>query len=329
VTWSRRLTALIVSVAVLGLVGGSTRVAAAPAPRPPLGVYRGAHNVAGVKAFQQWVGSRVGYALDFVPADNWTTISNPCCPGFWKPAPRSQSFRLVLGVPIIPYSGGSLQIGATGAYNGYFQALARKLVRLRLGNAILRLGWEFSGGWYPWSVHSNDEATQFAEYWRQIVTTMRATAPALKFDWNPAHGWRPFDINLAYPGNAYVDYIGMDVYDQGWIPDVGDPVARWKDLVNGDGGLLWHRNFAREKGKRMTFPEWGLTLREDGHGGGDDPYFIQQMAAWIASNHVAYHVYFEFDASDGAHRLMTGRFPSGAAVFRQQFGKSEPPSVAR
>ena len=240
-----------------------------------------------------------------------------------------QPFRLVLGVPIIPYSGGSLQTGATGAYNVYFRALARKLVRLRLGASILRLGWEFSGGWYPWSVHTDDEAKLFAEYWRQIVTTMRATAPALKFDWNPAHGWRPFDINLAYPGNAYVDYIGMDVYDQGWIPDVGDPVARWKDLVNGDGGLLWHRNFAREKGKPMTFPEWGLTWREDGHGGGDDPYFVQQMAAWISSNPSPTTSTSSSTRGDGAHRLMTGRFPSGAAVFREQFGKSEPPSVAR
>ena len=301
------------------LLAGSGGVAGAVGPRT--GVYRGAHNPAGVVDFEQWLGRSVPYALDFVPADNWQTISNPWGLGAWRPTRAHPNARtLVLGVPLLPYSGGSLQAGAAGKYDRYFRALAAKLERLKLGNSILRLGWEFSGGWYPWSVHTDDDAVLFAQYWRRVATAMRGVDPSLQFDWNPAHGWRPFDISLAYPGNSYVDYIGLDVYDQGWIPNPADAVARWNDLVNGDGGLAWHRDFAQARGKPMSFPEWGLAWRQDGHGGGDDPYFVGQMHQWISSNRVAYQVYFDFDAPDGAHQLMTGRFPNAAAAFRSEFG---------
>ncbi len=284
------------------------------------GLYCGAHNPAGVLRFQSWLGQPVRYAADFIPADNWRTIEHPRGLKRWNYLnTKSRPVRIVYGVPIIPYSGGSLTVGATGTYNAHFRRLARELRKTGQGNAILRLGWEFSGGWYPWGVSTDSEARTFARYWRQIVTTMRAVSPELQFDWNPAHGWKPFKIALAYPGNSFVDYIGYDVYDQGWQSDYTDPVARWADTVKGEGGLLWQRSFAKAKRKPMSFPEWGLTWRVDGHGGGDNPYFVAQMHNWITSNNVAYHVYFDFDAPDGAHALLTGRFPTAATTLRSTF----------
>ena len=70
----------------------------------------------------------------------------------------------------------------------------------------------------------------------------------------------------------------------------------------------------------MTFPEWGLSTRSDGHGGGDDPYFIQQMYDWISTHDVAHADYFEYDAPDGRHSLMNGQFPNAAAKFQALFG---------
>ena len=51
----------------------------------------------------------------------------------------------------------------------------------------------------------------------------------------------------------------------------------------------------------------------------DDPYFIQRMYNWIAQNNVGYHAYFEYDASDGWHRLVAGQFPKGALEFQTLF----------
>ncbi len=99
----------------------------------------------------------------------------------------------------------SLKMGAKGLYNPYFQKLAENLVSYGLGDSILRMGWEFNGGWYTWRASS--DPANFAEYWRQIVTTMRAVPGAknLKFDWNPALGWQQFPAEQAWPGDKYAD----------------------------------------------------------------------------------------------------------------------------
>ena len=149
---------------------------------------------------------------------------------------------------------------------------------------------------------------------------MRAVAPNLAFDWNPVWGWQSVDPTLAYPGDAYVDYIGIDVYDQSWCTNYSDPAARWNDALNAQWGLTWHRDFAAAHGKPMSFPEWGVATRSDGHGGGDAPYFVQKMTQWIAQNNVGYQVYFDFDAPDGAHDLMDGSFPNSAAAFKAAIG---------
>ncbi len=310
---------LVITAILVFSVGLSLSLTTAQAANPTstLGVYRGAANPNGVNAFAQWLGAPVSYAEDFLPGDSWSAIESPMwLLDSWK----GTSHRMVYGVPIIPDTGGSLAEGAAGTYNAHFEKLAENLVATGQSNAILRLGWEFGGGWYHWAVSNQTDAANYAAYWRQIVTTMRAAAPNLSFDWNPIWGWQSVDPTAAYPGDAYVDYIGIDVYDQSWTTNYTDPVARWNDAVTAQWGLTWHRNFAAAHNKPMSFPEWGVAIRSDGHGGGDAPYFIQQMTQWIAQNNVGYHVYFAFDAPDGAHDLMDGSFPNAAAAFKNALG---------
>jgi hypothetical protein len=225
----------------------------------------------------------------------------------------------VYSVPLIPATGGSLAEGAAGAYNVRFRRLAERLVSFGQGRAILRLGWEFNGGWYRWAAASDPRA--FAAYWRQIVVTMRSVPGAdFRFDWNPTLGSEQFPAERAYPGDAYVDFIGLDAYDQSWIARYKDPVARWRDMLERPYGLRWHRRFAAAHSKPMSYPEWGVTSRPDGHGGGDNPYYVRQMHAWIAANNVAYHVYFDFNAGDGNHELRSPEFALSGRTFRQLFG---------
>jgi chitodextrinase len=282
-----------------------------PPPTPPpstpplpaaseLGVFRGSANPDGVQAFGTWLGRQPTMALDYL--ESWSGVDDPA----WWVNGWANRYKVVYSIQLVPASGGSLQQGAAGAYNFHFANLGRRLVELGDADAILRLGWEFNGEWMPWNARGDPAA--FAAYWRQIVNTMRSVpGQQFKFDWCPA-----FDRTVpdaAYPGDAYVDYIGLDVYDPApWYSQ--DPGTRWNQmLATPAGGLNWHRDFARAHGKPMSFPEWGLW-------GVDNPYFIERMHDWIRQNNVAYHAYFDVDAVS-QHRL--AHFPEALARFRALF----------
>ena len=167
---------------------------------------------------------------------------------------------------------------------------------------MLRLGWEFTGNWYPWQVTNATDAANFAAYFRNIVTSMRSVpGQSFKFVWNPNAGnsfGNTYTPEQAYPGSAYVDYVGIDVYDQGWSSPA-TPQNAWANQLSQSWGLNWLSSFAAEVGRPIVFPEWGVEIRSDGHGMGDDPYFINQFAAWIVQHNVAWTAYFEYDTADG------------------------------
>ena len=316
-----RPIALVAALAAASIAQLAPATASATSPSQTLGVYRGAVNVDGVRQFEGWVPHSVPHVLDFLSKASWSKIESPT---WWTSGWSSTDYQVEYSVAMIPDTGGTLQAGARGDYNSHFLALAKNLVANGQANATLRLGWEFNGGWYRWGAKSDPGA--YAAYWRQIVNSMRSVpGQSFKFDWCPSIGSSGWAGDRAYPGDAYVDYIGMDFYDQSWINGWQDPVKRWDSYMNMPYGLKWHRDFAAAHGKPMTYPEWGLAIRDDGHGGGDNPYFIQQMHDWIAANNVAFHSYFEFNRSDGEHRLMSGAFPRAAEKFQQLFGSDTPP----
>ena len=336
------------------------------AAEPALGAYRWPNGTANVDAWGHWLGRDVVWGEDFIGNETWDSVEWPTwwleAWGKWVKAQPGR--RFVFGIPILPgpWDGSgptqgnidpkkpvSLERGATGDYNAHFRQLAENLVKYGLGDTILRLGWEFNGGWYTWRAKDKTEA--FAGYWRQIVKTMRAVpgAEKLQFCWNPTLGDQQFPADQAWPGDEFVDYVGVDVYDETWNANTypwpagtsdADILARrqkvWDEwLLGSNRGLAYWSKFAREHGKPLAFPEWGVTDREGGHGGLDNPLFIERMHAFIAdpANHVAWHSYFDVNAPDGAHQLSPGsgsadpqgapvatKFPKSAARFRELFG---------
>ena len=280
-----------------------------------MGVFVGGGSATAVREFEAWVGTKVTHAGAFFSQQSWDRFENAS----WLKVWQGSGYQLSLGLPmLVRNDGGTLRQGASGAYDGHFRRAAQQLVQYGQGNAILRLGWEFNGNWYPWEAKKDPQS--FVAYWRRIVTTMRAVPGAqnLRFDWNPGIGPGHVPVE-AYPGDQYVDFIGMDVYDRSYNAQMADPARRWQKYLNGAFGLNWLRNFAASHNKPMSLPEWGVT---DKHAGGvqpDNPVFIRGMSDFIRANNVAYQMYFEFDAPDGAHELRSGRFRRAAAMYQQLF----------
>jgi hypothetical protein len=309
--------------------------------------------------YAAWLNRTATWAEDFQPTETWDNIRG----GSWQTGTWEQwvkareGRRLVLSVVLLPGSWDgkgpqkgigtgipvSLEEGAKGAYNEHFKALGEELVKRGLDNAILRLGWEFNGGWYTYRAVGKQQA--FIEYWRQIVTTMRAV-PGQKFvfNWNPAGGWVQFPADQAYPGDEYVDEIGVDIYDQSWAADTYPIPAdadeketqrrrqkAWDIWIYNKSqfGLGFWADFARKHNKPLSIPEWGVCNRSDGHGGGDNVFFIEQMHKFIIDpgNNVSWHCYFDVMASDGGHQLSPDKdcpetpFPKAAETFKRLFGQ--------
>ncbi|HXQ44747.1 MAG TPA: glycosyl hydrolase [Acidimicrobiales bacterium] len=305
-------------------------------PAAAIGVYTGAANPAGAAAFAAATGAHVTMAEDYLPGGPWTGIDGAGGSLSWMmDAWRGSGYRLVLAVPILDNSGNdSLAQGATGAYNQYFVTLAQTLVGAGQSNAILRLGWEFTGNWDSWRVTDTTDAANYAAYFRNIVNAMRSVpGQAFQYIWegpDPQSGSYPgaYTADDAYPGSAYVDYIGDDYYDQTWNGGCGlafnNTSTAAGSLCSWTSGTLASLNrvaaYAATKAKPVVFPEWGEADRSDGHGMGDDPVFIQQMAGWISTHDVAFGIYFNFDPPGQQDSITDGRFPAALAEYRAVFG---------
>jgi hypothetical protein len=96
-----------------------------------------------------------------------------------------------------------------------------------------------------------------------IGVDLAVTTPKLRIVWNPQGFGAPKvpgnSAQAYYPGDAYVDVIGNDLYD---IRGHGATWAAAEAL------------YEAHPGKPYAFPEWGLW-------GFDDPQFIRGMATWV------------------------------------------------
>ena len=315
----------------LGVAGAALALLPSPAPAQAAaasvaqGFYTGAANPAGVAAAGVTTGTTPKIASDFlVGSSGWAGMVNSSANAWLLGPYENKGYQLDLGVPMTPTSNGTpvgtLATGATGAYDSYYTTLAQTLVSYGDANAILRLGWEFNGNWFPWAVSNNTDAANFAAYWIQIVDTMRAVTGAnFQFDWNVAAGSGSFTLADAYPGSAYVSSIGFDDYDQYW--GAATPQQAWNNALTATAGLNWVSSFAAANHVPVSIPEWGLTFGATGGevGMGDDPYYINQMASWIASNNVSFESYFDFNAQDGNHLLASTLDPNSLAAFKADF----------
>ena len=330
-------------VAVLALL--ATCVAGTVAPSPAaaaaspqvLGVYAGASDPPAVRAFAAKLGTRPHFAMDFLNGSTWRSITQTRYPyAKWK----GKGYTMIWGVNMLPDTytpdsnssdaGGScagLTEGATGKFDHYFQTVATNIVNAGFPNSIIRPGWEFNGGWFPWAAHGC--ASAFAKYFAAIVTTMRSVPGAhFTFEWNPTRGDLAVgDLANYYPGDAYVDYVGLDVYD---VESQVYPGARaeFSHMQTQAFGLDWLSSFAAAHHKRIVLPEWGLgwgtcsasgqpiSSPNDETCGGDNATWVNLMAKWIASHNVYEATFWDFGTSSVSSR----HNPRTAAALATHFG---------
>lgn len=113
-----------------------------------------------------------------------------------------------------------------------FQSLAVALVDSGMSKVRIRLGWEFSGDWFPWGIDpKGGEAMgtpeQFKACWKFIYLTMEEVNPKFTWVWCSTVGYDHFDPSAAFPefpeenfpnrkdqaDKILVDFVSADIYD--------------------------------------------------------------------------------------------------------------------
>jgi beta-mannanase len=103
-----------------------------------------------------------------------------------------------------------------GDHDQFVETWARQLAAF--GHPVLlRWGHEMNGHWYPWSVgRAGTSAANYVESWRHLWSVFRAAgADNVQWIWSPnaLAGARAFEP--CYPGDAFVDWVGLDGYNWG------------------------------------------------------------------------------------------------------------------
>jgi len=253
------------------------------------GIWAGGDTATGERAerFGRWRGSPVDAITMYPATASWETIKG----SDW----HIQTFAtspavLSYGLPLLPQAPGSdLADVAQGNHDEVFRTIATLLKRFDRPRTIVRVGWEANGSWFPWNATAQT-ANTYKQAFRRVVHVMRGVAPDLIFDFDIGCGvelrgqtHRLDALTLLYPGDDVVDVIGCDTYD--WHNTKSYDEATWQLTQRPveAPGIADVAEFARSRGKGLSFPEWGLASPAEG-GVGDNPFFMAKMRGFLEAN---------------------------------------------
>lgn len=286
-------------------------------------LHYGPEGIQRMSELSEWLGGReLTVAHTYLPGDVWTNIEGR--PEFlrpwaeWRRASAGRTF--VLNVPMLDRNEDRLpdaavarllRAGAKGQYDHHFRTLASRLVDLGAQDTVIVLGWEMNGVTYTHRCGPDPQA--WRTYWRNIVAAMRSVpGQEFRFDFAPNRGLDAIAWTECYPGDDVVDIIGMDSYDQ-------PPGGSFDDQVNAPYGLQKQVDFAAERGKPISYPEWGLFRN------GDNPEYMRRMLEWIERHQPLYQTITDY-CPHGVWQC--GSNPESSKVFRSKlFAKSEEPGA--
>jgi hypothetical protein len=238
---------------------------------------------------------------------------------------KPQIRQLVLGFNLIPNSLVNLnnplhweKSCAAGNFDSYARQLGTSLVHAGLKNSVLRLGPEMNGMWENDYVGNTlQEQNLWARCFANEVTGLRqASGQHFLIDWNPNACVENIPYAHYYPGNAYVDILGLDLFDESCVAP--KTPYTFHQLANEPASLTTFEAFASAQGKPMSLPEWALSAVPVK----DDPGYVDGIGSTIANGDFAFETYFDFQTP---HPLLGKGTPLSLAAFQKWFGT--PPSI--
>jgi Glycosyl hydrolase family 26/Bacterial Ig domain len=180
-----------------------------------------------VTKFEERAKKKVSMVNFFQPFAN----CNPTCSFYGFPAGPLENIRLHGSIPVLSWSSQSIpsyknepdfQLSdvISGRYDAYIREFATK-AKAWGHPFMLRFNWEMNGKWFPWHEGVNgNQPGEFVTSWRHVHDIFREVgATNVTWVWCPNvdyYGATP--LASVYPGDAYVDWTGLDGYNRGTNP---------------------------------------------------------------------------------------------------------------
>ena len=326
-------------IAVLATIVSMPLISAA-SPRFPLGAYLGNPNSGSAPAEAYFEASyhtftaalRTPPSLIVTYVDYTQSVANWPGNASWQASsnaisPDARGLLPVIGLPMASIAGGSalpdqqFQAFAAGTYDSEVKGVVTAWAQQGFHTLVIRPGWEMN---LPGNTFAGSDAQSQADWvsaFRHIYRVLHAAAASegvsLRVVWNPnSTNYDNYNTRTAlYPGDAFVDVIGADLYanmypysDGGSPPTyhdwatggedtsvaqfIANPINRqhywnWPAATrysnDSSGGhnlslsvLLF---FAQAHGKPFAVPETGAGDCDAGNDVCDDPTF----PAWLAA----------------------------------------------
>jgi hypothetical protein len=238
-------------------------------------------------------------------------------------ANEPQTRQLVLQVDLIPTVLKNIKNPinwerscAAGAFNVHATQLGSSLVAAGLAHSVIRLGAEMNGNWEVDYVGTTTvERHLWVRCFENEVDGLRlAAGEHFLIDWDPNPCQYDVPYLTLYPGNSYVNILGIDFFDASCAaPKIPYSFAR---LANQPAGLSTIEAFAKAHHKPLSLPEWGLRVSPSG----DDPKFIDGIGSEFDSKDFAFETYFDVPGSQGTALPLGSRTPLSLVSFQRWFG---------
>ena len=194
----------------------------------------------------------------------------------------------------------------SGARDDYLRAQA-DVVKKFNRPVFIRLDWEMNSTWSPGWDPPQVPPSAYIAAWRHVYDVFQSEgAVGAAFVWcvNTWPGPNHTDISAWYPGDAYVDWIGVDGYPQSSVTDY---------LMNAQDGLNPLASFAAGHHKPLMLAEWAPQLPKP-----DTAAAIDLILDWAAAYPRTVKALVYFDFAVGTKDFELADHPVGAAELRRR-----------
>jgi beta-mannanase len=174
---------------------------------------------------------------------------------------------------------------------------------------------EMNGDWYSWGRGVNgNTAEEFVAAWRHIHDLfMAAGASNVQWVWSPNVRYgAEYPLADLYPGDAYVDWVGLDGYNWGSDPHLGTPA--WQTFTAIFGATYNEIQNDVAPGKPMIIVETASTEH-----GGDKAAWIRQTFEDEILRFPKIRAVIWFNQADGPSDFRINSSPRALNAFKEVF----------